>query len=62
VFGKMIPSEIFVPKGEELTGEWKELCKELHNVCTSQNTCIIKLRIRSQSDILNTSMWIKVPT
>jgi hypothetical protein len=44
------------------TGEWKELCKELHDLRTSQNTSVIKLRIRKWRDMLNTRMLLKMPT
>jgi hypothetical protein len=62
VFGKSVPREIFGPKGEEVTGEWKELHKELHNLCMSQNIRVIKLRIRRWRDMSNTGLWLKMPS
>lgn len=62
MFVKSVPREIFGPKGEEVTGEWKELHKELHNLCTSQNIRVIKSRIRRWRDMLNTRMWLNIHT
>jgi hypothetical protein len=43
VFENMVLGRIFVPKREEITGEWTKLCNELHNVFSLQNIWMIKM-------------------
>jgi hypothetical protein len=46
VFENRVPRKIFVPKRDEVIGEWRRLPnEELHDLYFSQNIRLIKLRI-----------------